>query len=158
MIKVEPKTFIRNLRIVHLCFLAALIGITIYVYKGSTGFKVGTPGVNDDFLFLVPLTALFGYFGSQLHYRNQMRRISLSDSLPQKLRKYQKATLFKYTLIEVPSLLALYAFYKTDTALYFVIGLCLVAYLFVQGPKKSRLINEVPFSLAEKKLFDTLQT
>ncbi len=146
------------MRILHWCFLAALLVITIYVYKDSTGFRVGTPGVKDDYLFLVPLTALFGYFGSQLRYRNEMRHISSGESLQQKLRKYQKATLLKYILLEVPSFLALYAFYKTDTALYFVIAICLIAYLFVQGPKKSRLINEVPFSLEEKKLFDTLQS
>ncbi len=154
----EPKKFIRSLRIIHWCFLTALLVLTIYVYKDRTGFRVGTPGIKDDYLFLVPLAALFGYFGSQLRYRNEMRHISSGESLQQKLRKYQKATLLKYILIEVPGFLALYAFYKTDTALYFVIAICLVAYLFVQGPKKSRLINEVPFSLEEKKLFDTLQS
>jgi hypothetical protein len=102
--------------------------------------------------------ALFGYFGSQLVFKNQLRDISLTESLGSKLNKYRKASIIKYTLLEVPTFLALYAFYDTNIALYFVIAICLIAYLFVQGPKKSRIINEVPLRLEEIELFDTLQT
>jgi hypothetical protein len=156
--KLEPKTFLKRLQIIHWCFVTALLGCTIFVYTGSTGFRVGAMGVKDVFLFLVPLVALFGYFGSQLVFRNQLRLISLTETIDIKLSKYRKASLIKYTLLEIPTFLALYAFYTTNIALYFVIALCLIAYLFVQGPKKSRLVNEVPLRLEEKELFDTLQT
>ncbi|MCJ7465560.1 MAG: hypothetical protein MUO53_02580 [Maribacter sp.] len=154
----EPKTFLKRLQIVHWCFVVALLGSTIFVYRDSTGFRVGMSEVKDIFLFIVPLVALFGYFGSQLIFRNQLRHIALTESLDSKLKKYRTASLIKYSLLEVPSFLALYAFYTTDIALYFVIAICLIAYLFVQGPKKSRLINEMPLCLEEKELFDTLQT
>jgi len=145
----ELKNFIKSLSIMHLILVAGLSIFTIWVIVQINSFNSSTKG-EDLHLFIVPILALFGYFGSQLIFKKMMSKIKFTQQLEEKLKKYQSALLIKYALIEVPAFIGLYVYYNSGNALPLVISICLLAYLFVQKPNKNNIIKSIPLTQDEK--------
>ncbi|SNR48380.1 hypothetical protein SAMN04488009_2112 [Maribacter sedimenticola] len=145
----ELKNFIKSLSIMHLFLVAGLGIFTVWIVLQINSFNTSTNG-QDIFLFIVPVLALLGYFGSQWVFKKMTLNIQLNEQLADKLKKYQSALHIKYALIEVPAFAGLYAYYKTGNALPLVIVICLLAYLFVQRPNKESIIKNVPLTANEK--------
>ncbi|MDO1514630.1 hypothetical protein Q2T41_18410 [Maribacter confluentis] len=133
----------------HLFLVAGLGIFTVWIVLQINSFNTSTNG-QDIFLFIVPVLALLGYFGSQWVFKKMTLNIQLNEQLADKLKKYQSALHIKYALIEVPAFAGLYAYYKTGNALPLVIVICLLAYLFVQRPNKESIIKNVPLTANEK--------
>ena len=151
-----PKTVLKTVQLVHLAMVLGLVVFGLFGYFQSEGFVYSTDGDIDVFLYLVPIVVLVGYFGSQIVFNKMLSKIRSNDPMATKLAKYQMATLMKFVCIEVPTLLALLAFYLTSNALYLVIAICMTAYLFVQRPNLSRLLVDVQLNAEEKKIIDTI--
>lgn len=151
----QPKSFIKILSIIHgsLCIGLAVFGAFTYLQNGR--FTIGS-GANDVFIYIVPILAMAGYFGSKFVYQNLIRNLTEEESLAKKLQRYQLASIIQYALIEGPSFLALFAFYYTGNAMHLVIAISLLTYLFFQRPTLKKLKGELPLSLEEEKEFDTL--
>jgi hypothetical protein len=147
----EIKNFIKSLKVMHLFLVAGLSIFTIWVIIQINSFNTSSNSDNV-YLYLVPVLALLGYFGSQLIFKKMTARIKLESQLADKLKKYQFALHLKYALIEIPAFLGLFVYYSTGNALPVVISICLLAYLFVQKPNKENIVNNVPLSLEEKNL------
>jgi hypothetical protein len=145
----EVKNFIKSLSIMHLFLVGGLSIFTIWVIVQINSFNTSTEGDNF-YLYLVPVFALLGYFGSQVIFKKITSKIDINTRLEEKLKKYQSALHLKYALIEVPAFLGLYAYYSTGNALPLVISICLLAYLFVQRPNKENIIKSVPLNQDEK--------
>ncbi len=145
----EVKNFIKSLSIMHLFLVGGLSIFTIWVIFQINSFNTSTNGDNF-YLYLVPIFALLGYFGSQLVFKKMTSKINQDTRLEEKLKKYQSALHLKYALIEIPAFLGLYAYYSTGNALPLVISICLLAYLYVQRPNKATIIKSVPLSQEEK--------
>jgi len=127
--------------------------ILVYFENGSFSPKMDT---NDIYIYLVPIAAMIGYFGSKLVFQNLIKNLPASEPIPKKLQRYYVASLLKYVFIEAPAFLALFAYLSNGNAMYLVIGLSLMLYLFFQRPKQEQLINELPLNLEEKKEFNIL--
>lgn len=147
----ELKNFIKSLKIMHLFLVAGLSIFTIWVILQINSFNTSTNGDNV-YLYLVPVLALLGYFGSQLIFKKMTARIKLESQLTDKLKKYQSALHLKYALIEIPAFLGLFVYFNTGNALPVVISICLLAYLFVQKPNKENIVNSLPLTSEEKTL------
>ena len=148
----EIKTFFKTLSFMHLALVAGLSIFTIIAFIQGNGFKTSTNGENM-LLYIVPVAALVGYFGSQFVFKKMLSKVTLADSLEEKLKKYQSASHIKYFLIEAPAFIALFAYYSSGNALPLVIAICLLIYLFVQKPSKDRMLKEIPLSNEEKEKF-----
>jgi NAD/NADP transhydrogenase beta subunit len=145
----EIKNFIKSLSVMHFFLVGGLSIFTIWVIIQINSFNTSTEGDNL-YLFIVPIIAILGYFGSQVIFKKITSKIDINTRLEEKLKKYQSALHLKYALIEVPSFLGLFAYYSTGNALPLVISICLLAYLFVQRPTKENIVKCVPLSQDEK--------
>lgn len=103
------------------------------------------------FLYIVPVFALLGYFGSQFVFKNILSKIRMDAKLDEKLNTYQTASIIKYALIEGPAFLAIVAYNSSGNALPLVIGICLILYLAVQRPNREKIIESLPLTLEEKR-------
>ncbi|WP_143744190.1 hypothetical protein [Maribacter ulvicola] len=133
----------------HLFLLAGLSIFTIWVIFQINTFNTSSNG-ESIFLYIVPVFAMLGYFGSQWVFKKMTSKIEGNIKLGDKLKKYQSALHLKYALIEIPAFIGLFAYYSTGNALPLVISICLLAYLGVQRPNKDNIIKNTPLSKEEK--------
>ena len=153
----QPKLFLRTLSLIHYFLCAGLIAFGAFAYWQNGSFNAGTIG-EDIFVYIVPIVAMMGYFGSKLMYRKMILNLPKNETLATKLSRYQVANLVQYALLEGPAFLALFVYLSSGTALYLAIAIALTIYLFARRPTLNRLFEEVPMSFEEKKQFDTLRS
>lgn len=146
----EIKTFLKTLSFMHLALVIGLSIFTVLAYTQNMDFNTETDTKNV-LLYIVPIAALIGYFGSQFLFKKLLMRITDTDSLEEKLKKYQSASHLKYALIEAPAFLALFAYYNSGNALPLVIAVCLLVYLFVQKPSKQKILMEIPLTMEQRR-------
>jgi hypothetical protein len=145
----EIKNFLKSLSVMHLLLVVGLSLFTIWVIFQVNSFNTSTNG-EGTYLYLIPVFALLGYFGSQIIFKKMTSKIDLNLKLEEKLKKYQTALHLKFALIEIPSFLGLFTYFNSGNALPLVISICLLAYLAVQRPNKENIINNIPLSTDEK--------
>lgn len=133
--------------------MSLVLGLSIFfiiaIVQGN-GFNTDL-STNRTLLYLVPVLALLGYFGSQFLFKKMISDTQLSDSLEIKLKKFQSASHIKYIIIEAPAFLALFVYYVTGNTLPLVIAGCLLAYLLVQRPTKEKVLESLPLNAEEKR-------
>lgn len=150
----QPKSFIKTIGIIHMLLCAGIGLFTGFVILQNGSFKVASDH-SSPFIYIVPLIAIAGYFGSKFIYMNLIQNLPKEEDLSKKLQRYQIANIIKYALIEGPALLALGMYYVEENALYLVIAICLLIYLIVQKPSFEKLKNELKLRLEDEKEFDT---
>ncbi|QLG47105.1 hypothetical protein [Costertonia aggregata] len=146
----DAKAFMRTLTIVHMALVGGLITFMLFAYFQTGGF-VASMDQNDTFIYIVPIVAATGYFGSQFMFKKQLQLVKREDVLQTKLGKYFTASLIKFAFIEGAAFLALFAYFSTQNALHFTIAICLIAYLIVQRPTLPKLDQHLPLNMDEKK-------
>ena len=144
------QRFIQTLKLIHVSLVVGLAIFSVFAFMQNKDFNADI-NTNSTLLYIVPIAALIGYFGSQLLFRKMLSNVQTSDSLQLKLNKYQTASIIKYALIEGPAFIALFAYYTTGSALPLVIALCLLAYLFVQKPTKDKIINSLDLTSDQRR-------
>jgi len=154
MSDMQLKSMARNLKILHASLCIGLIIFIIVAYSQKGSFDASMNG--NVFIYVVPILAMLGYFGSKWIYQNLIRNIPESEPLPKKLQRYYAASLLKYALIEVVAIVAIFGYYSTGNAMHLVIAICLIVYLILQRPQLHIIKQEVPLNLQEEKEFDTL--
>lgn len=145
----EIKNFLLSLSVMHLFLVFGLSLFTIWVIFQVNSFNTSTNG-EGTYLYIIPVFALLGYFGSQIIFKKMTSKIDINLKLEEKLKKYQTALHLKFALIEIPSFLGLFTYFNSGNALPLVISICLLAYLAVQRPNKENIINNIPLSTDEK--------
>tara|TARA_R110002051_G_scaffold236232_2_gene297469 strand:- start:2131 stop:2571 length:441 start_codon:yes stop_codon:yes gene_type:complete len=143
--------FLRKLTIIHAALVITLLIFGAITYSFGVGFVTNFDTKSDTFIYIVPIIALLGYFGSIYIFKKQIRNISSSEELQLKLAKYQTASIIKYAVIEGPTLLIFFEFMNSGYTLYFTIACCLLLYLAVQRPNKNRLIQELNLNTEEQR-------
>lgn len=147
----EIKSYFKSLKFLHLALVSGLVIFFVVALIQGEGFNTDL-SANRTLLYLVPVLALGGYFGSQVLFKKMLSGTQTSDPLETKLKKFQSASHIKYIIIEAPAFLALFAYYTTGNALPLIIAGCLLAYLFVQRPTKKIILENLPLSAAEKRI------
>ncbi len=153
----SQDNFARTLSIIHSSLLLGLVIFAGFVFWHNPNF---TPDMNsnDIFIYLVPLTAVAGYFGSNYVFQNSIQTIDGKDGLQDKLNGYQVASILKYMLIEGPAILALFAYYLNSNALHLVVACCLIIYLFSLRPTKKKIIDDLKLSVKQQDQFNSKNT
>lgn len=141
---------LKSLTLIHAALVFGLVAFGFVSYFFGVGF-VGQFQMQDDiFIYVIPILAILGYFGSQIIFKQKLAAINKTDELSSKLAQYQTACIMKYAFIEGPAILAFYIFMGNGYLLHFSIAVCLVAYLLVQRPKKDKLMDELNLSPTEQ--------
>lgn len=148
----DIKAFLKALSFMHISLVTGLGIFTLIAVSQGKGFNTSTDAANP-LLYLVPVAALLGYFGSQVVFKKILSKVSLTDNLESKLKKYQSASHLKYILIEAPAFLSLFVYYGTGNALPLIIAICLLAYLIVQRPNKTKILEILPLTNEEQNKF-----
>ncbi|MFX0557112.1 hypothetical protein ACOCEA_09940 [Maribacter sp. CXY002] len=148
----DLKAFLKTLSFMHISLVAGLVIFTLIAVAQGKGFNTSTEGA-DPLLYVVPVVALLGYFGSQAVFKKMISKVTSSDTFEYKLKKYQSATHIRYILIEAPAFLSLFVYYSTGNALPLIISFCLLVYLFAQRPNKSKIIESLPLTNEERQKF-----
>jgi beta-lactamase regulating signal transducer with metallopeptidase domain len=145
--------FIQTLKLIHIALVVGLTIFSVLAYAQNNSFNADI-NTNSTLLYIVPIVALLGYFGSQMFFKKMLLQVHTSDSLQTKLNKYQTAAIVKYALIEGPAFIALFVYHTTGNALPLVIAVCLLAYLFVQKPTKDKIIDSLNLTSDERSALD----
>ena len=130
--------------------VAGVTVFLIYSYLQSEEFNAEMDSSNP-FLYLVPIFAIVGYFGSQFIFKKMISSVNKDVSLENKLKTFQTASIIKYALLEGPAFFAIVAYSLTGNALPLVIAICLVLYLAVQRPNLHKLMDTLPLTSDEKR-------
>lgn len=149
----QLKPFLKTLSIIHASLCAGLVIGAGYVYFENGNFTVTTTS-DDIFLYLVPTLAIGGYFGSKLLYQKLIQKIKKEEPFAQKIQAYLQASLVQYALLEGPGFFALFAYYYSGNALFLVIALCLILYLYTRRPTRTKLEQELPIHHEERQQFN----
>lgn len=151
----EVKTFLKRLSLIH---LALVIGVSVFLIISYLQLQEFNSDLEngDPLLYIVPVFALMGYFGSQFFMKKSLSQLDKERGLMEKLHKYQNACILQYTMLEGPALLSIVAYLKTGNALPLVIAVCLILYLAVQRPNKEKVMMTIPLRREEKDLFSKL--
>ena len=153
----NPSSFFKTLSIIHLALVVGIVAFGTFKYMNNGSFKANADP-NDVFIYVIPVVAAFGYFMSQFMFKKQLQAIHRTDSLTLKLQKYQASSIIKYIFIEGPAFLALIAYGFNGNALFLVIAIFLVVYLYSQKPTKLKFMNEVPLTIEDKTEFKNTNT
>lgn len=149
----QPNNTIKILGLIHIALVFGLVVFLVFSYYQSNGFSNGIDQ-GDIFIYITPIVAISGYFGSQFMFKKLIAAIRKEDTLQYKLQKYQMASIIKFALIEGPSFLALFAYMISGNTLHFAIAICLIAYLILQRPTLDKFISQVKPSLEDRKQLD----
>ncbi|WP_091867476.1 hypothetical protein [Pricia antarctica] len=152
----QPKRFLKILATIHLALCVGLVLCAVFAFYQNGDFTARM-NQQDIFIYIVPIVAAAGYFLSQLVFKKRIESISRKENLSIKLRKHQITSLIKYALLEGPGFLALTAYFWSGNALYLIIAIALIVYLFVQRPTAEKIKKELPLTLEEQKQFDNLK-
>ncbi len=144
------QRFLQKLKLIHTFLVIGLIIFSVFAYVQNNGFNADINN-NSTLLYIVPIAALLGYFGSQIFFNKMLSKVQPPDVLQTKLNTYQIAVIIKYALIEAPAFIALFVYYTTGNALPLVIAICLLAYLFVQRPAKEKIIKSLKLNSDERR-------
>lgn len=149
----NSKGFFQTLKLIHISLVAGLTIFSVFAFVQNNGFNADI-NTDSNLLYMVPVVALLGYFGSQVLFKKMVSKVQVTDSLQTKLNHYQTASIMKYALIEGPAFIALFVYYTTGNALPLVIAGCLLAYLFVQRPTKEKVISGLNLNSDERRALD----
>ncbi|MBU2996155.1 hypothetical protein KO500_06905 [Cellulophaga baltica] len=147
----DKRKLIPTLKIIHIALVLGLVILGAISYFYGVGFVTNFEVTGDIFIYLVPIFAILGYFGSIYLFRKTVTAINKNDSLNKKLIQYQKALIVKFACIEAPAILALLIFMRNGYVLYFNIAVCLVIYLAIQTPTRDKLVKNLQLKPKEQK-------
>lgn len=142
---------LKTLTLIHAALVFGLVAFGAVSYFYGVGFVGQFEVTGDLFIYLIPILAMLGYFGSKIIFKNRLAAIETSDTLSSKLSHYQSASIVKYAFIEGPAILAFFVFMDNGYTLYFSIAVCLVLYLAIQRPTKDKLIQDLHLSPKEQR-------
>ena len=148
----KPSESLKTLSIIHLALVGGILAFGIFKFINNGTF-VANADPKDVFIYVIPVVAAFGYFMSQFMFKKQLLAIDRTDTLTLKLAKYQAASIVKYAFIEGPAFLAIIAYGFNGNALFLVIAIFLVVYLFMQKPNQKKFMEDVPLTIEDKKEF-----
>jgi hypothetical protein len=151
-INVSVKMTLNRLRIIHLALMAGMCILTIFVYKVQQNPQTSAPGSSSFYVYLVPLFALAGYFSGLFVFKWLISPLTSDLDLAVRLARYQSASLLQYTCVEIPALLALFAYLSEGHIFYVAIAGIVLLYFFALRPTHNKMLRKIPLSAEEKKV------
>ena len=149
----QLNTLLKTLPLIHFSLVMGLVVFTGFVYWKNPDFNAEMNSA-DIFTYLVPIVAAVGYFASKALFQKLINTIAHNGGPQNKLGRYQLASIIKYALLEVPTILALIAYYLNSNMLHLVIALCLIIYFFSQRPTRKKVLDDLKLSLEEQRELD----
>jgi hypothetical protein len=138
------------LRIIHLALMTGMVVLVIIAFYLQPGPLISAPGSDSPYVYLVPALSLAGYFCGLFIFKWLLKPLSPERDLALRLTRYQSASLLQYSCLEIPALVALFAYIEEGHVFYAAIALLLLLYLFTLRPTQAKMLRKVPMSFQEK--------
>jgi hypothetical protein len=102
------------------------------------------PSGPDVLLYVVPVLGILGYFFGGYAFRLLLDPLEAGDPAARKFARYQSASLIRYGCLEIPALIALFAYMKQGYFFYLLIGMLLIAHQISIWPSRKRIEGQLP--------------
>lgn len=146
----SPGGFHKSISIIHLALLSGQIIFALIAYAQAVKVFFGIRNMDDELIYIVPLVAVIGFVASNRIFRQRMNALQHKKSLGEKMIGYQTALLFRYALLEVPTLLAIVAFWLNSNLFYLAIAGLLLLYFLMLRPTRDQFEQDLDLSFNEK--------
>lgn len=141
--QITPKHYMRVASLIYFIILSGLLLLTLFSYYMGNKPIVGFSSDGDIWIYIVPLSAMNGYFGGNLIVARRLSNIAKESSLGQKLYTYMGAGIIRLALLEAAAFIGIFAYWKNNKIFYLIIVASLILYLFKLRPTKERAIREM---------------
>lgn len=155
-IKASFKKTLKRLRTIHLALMVGMLILVFLAFKLQPQPRMATPPSTNLFLYLVPMLGLTGYFTGLYLLRWLQKPLTPVNELALRLKRYQSACLLQYSCLEVPALLALFAYILEGHLFYAAIAVFLILYLFALYPSYGKMLRKMPLGRQEKHELDSM--
>ncbi len=142
-----------TLSIIHAVLTFGVFLFTIIVFMMADKVILGYTDSESVFIYIVPIVAMIGYFGSNYFFNKQLTGMVKSKSLKEKLMLYLQASIVRFAFLEGAAFFSSVSFMINNNVFYLVISLLLILYLFKLRPTKKKLIGHLSLSLEEEQFF-----
>ena len=146
----SPESFLKSISIIHLALLAGQVIFAIVAYAQSVKVFFGISYMDDVFMYIVPLAAIFGFIAGYSIFKKQLAAIRSKNSLGEKIIAYQTALIIRYALLEGPCLLAIVAYLLNNNLFYLVVAGLLILYFIFLRPTMEKVENDLDLNFNEK--------
>jgi hypothetical protein len=146
----SPESFLKSMSIIHLALLAGQVIFAIVAYAQSSKVFFGIHYMDDVFMYIVPLAAIFGFIAGYGIFKKQLAALGNKSSLGEKIIGYQSALIIRYALLEGPSLLAVWAYLLNNNLFYLAVASLLIIYFIFLRPTMEKIENDLGLNFNEK--------
>ena len=146
----SPESFLKSISIIHLALLAGQVIFAIIAYAQSVKVFFGISYMDDVFMYIVPLAAIFGFIAGYRIFKKQLAAIRSKNSLGEKIIAYQTALIIRYALLEGPCLLAVWAYLNNNNLFYLMVAGLLIVYFIFLRPTMEKVENDLDLNFNEK--------
>lgn len=149
-LKQTPEGMLRTLSFIHAAMLAFQMLFAITAFAQSTRMYFGVMNMDDQFVFIIPVLALGGFFGGYLVFKKQKYALRTKEILQQKMSGYQTALITRFTLIQVPSLFSIIAYILSGNVFFLFVTAILAIYFIFLRPTREKIENDLHFDFSNQ--------
>lgn len=143
--KQTPEGMLKTLSFTHAAMLAFQMLFAITSFAQSNRMYFGVMNMDDQFVFIVPVLALGGFFGGYLVFKKQKYALREKDTLQEKLSGYQSALITRFAMTQAPSLLSIIAYILSGNVFFLFITAVMSAYFIFLRPTREKIENDLHF-------------
>jgi len=149
-VKQTPAGMLKTLSFTHVAMLAFQMLFAITAFAQSNRMYFGVMNMDDQFVFIVPVLALGGFFGGYLVFKKQKYALREKDTLQEKLTGYQSLLITRFAMIQVPSLLSIIAYILSGNVFFLFITAILSGYFIFLRPTREKIENDLHFDFDDQ--------
>ena len=142
---ITPESALKTLAFTHVALLAFQMLFAIVAFAQTTRMYVSIMNMNDQFVFIVPVLALGGFFGGYLIFKKQKYALRDKDSLQERLAKYQSVLITRFMLIQGPSVFATVAYILSGNIFFLLITGLMCGYFIFLRPTREKIESDLRF-------------
>src|SRR5690349_16365969 len=118
---ITPDSMLKTLAFTHVALLAFQMLFAIVAFAQTTRIYFGVMNMDDEFVFIVPVLALGGFFGGYLIFKKQKYILREKENFQEKLSGYQSVLITRFALIQGPSLFSIVAYILSGNVFFLLI-------------------------------------
>jgi hypothetical protein len=147
---ITPDSMLKTLAFTHVAMLAFQMLFAIVAFAQTTRMYFGVMNMDDEFVFIVPVLALGGFFGGYLIFKKQKYVLREKEGFQEKLSGYQSVLITRFALIQGPSLFSIIAYILSGNVFFLLItGLLSVYFIFLR-PTREKIETDLRFDFNDQ--------
>ena len=143
---ITPDSTLKTLAFTHVALLAFQMLFAIVAFAQATRMYFGVMNMDDEFVFIVPVHALGGFFGGYLIFKKQKFILRGKESTLERLTGYQSVLITRYILLQGPAVFAIVAYILSGNVFFLFITSIMSLYFIFLRPTREKIESDLQFS------------